>query len=228
MCLQCLISNLPQTIYCERGYSQFFASEPVNALSNFSFFIAGYLGYRLIKKSKLQNKQLFFLPWLLVLIGIGSLTYHTFRSPITVIFDFLPTYLFIASVLFIALKELTGNSIKSLLILIGFVVIEILLTIYTPRDFLNNSIRHVVALGFIIILGKFLIKSYGQKIVKPLVIIISLYILAILFRSADLWFCAWIPFGTHFLWHILVSFAGYKAISLLILIKPSILIKKSR
>jgi hypothetical protein len=37
-------------------------------------------------------------------------------------------------------------------------------------------------------------------------------VIAFIFRTADLYICELIPFGTHFLWHIFLSGAAYIAI----------------
>lgn len=161
------------------------------------------------------------LPWLLSLVGLGSFAYHTARNSTTLIFDALPIYFFILYTLLLTLSELFGSRVKSILALVGFVGVEVLLSIYIPREFLNGSIRHLTAIIFIALIGWFATKKYGNIVVKPLMGIISLYAFAIFFRSIDAWICTWLPIGTHFLWHILAAFAGYQAIYLLAVIKSS-------
>ena len=39
-------------------------------------------------------------------------------------------------------------------------------------------------------------------------------------RSIDLMTCSIIPFGTHFIWHILLSLAAYLGIVMLLRLKP--------
>jgi len=39
-------------------------------------------------------------------------------------------------------------------------------------------------------------------------------------RSIDLMMCGIIPFGTHFIWHILLSLAAYLGIVMLLRLKP--------
>jgi hypothetical protein len=99
-----------------------FMAEPVNAVTNLAFLIAGYFGYRLLKNRIINSKELVVVPWMLMLVGLGSFAHHTARSSITLVFDALPIYLFILYALFLTLKELLGSKLKSSLVLIGFVV----------------------------------------------------------------------------------------------------------
>lgn len=217
----CLLCNLPQTNYCERGVSNAVWAEPINAFTNIAFPIAGYLGLKLLKEKKIKSNEFQVLPLMLSFVGLGSFIYHTARSSITLIFDALPIYSFILYALFLTLNELLSSRIKSLLVLVGFISIEISLSMFVPQEFLNGSIRHIVAITFILFIGYFAIKRYGKKIIQPLVGLISFYAIAIFFRSIDAWICNWLPIGTHFLWHILSALAGYQAIHLLVLMKSS-------
>ena len=217
----CLLCNLPRTTYCERGALSALFAEPINAFTNLAFPIAGYLGYKLLKEKKIESKEVRALPWILSLVGLGSFIYHTARNSTTLVFDALPIYFFILYALFLTLSEIFKSRMKSILVLTGFVGLEVILSIYVPREFLNGSIRHIAAVTFITLIGWFAVKKYGNTVVRPLSGIIGLYAFAIFFRSIDAWICTWLPTGTHFLWHILAAFAGYQAIYLLAVIKSS-------
>lgn len=219
MCLLCITNNLPQTTYCERGASVALLAEPINALTNLVYPLMDFFAYKLLKDKRVKAKEFLALPWLLSIVGIGSFLYHTARNPITLIFDALPLFIFILYALFLTLKELFQSKLIALTILLGFVVLEIILSIYVPREFLNGSVRHITAIIFILFLSIFIIRRYGNKTLKPLAYIIGLYASAIVFRSIDLAICPFIPIGTHFLWHVLGAFAGYQAIVLLSVIK---------
>lgn len=221
MCLLCITTKLPQTTYCERGLAPNFWAEPINALTNIAFPIAGYLGYSVLQNHRIRSKELMIMPWLLSLVGLGSFIYHTARNSVTLIFDAVPIYIFILYALFLTLKELFESKSKALLVLGGFFLLEVLLSIYIPREFLNGSIRHLAAIAFISVLGVLLFRKYGGKIKTPIVSVVGLYGFAIFFRSIDMAVCNIIPIGTHFLWHILAAFAGYNAIKLLAIMKSN-------
>lgn len=217
----CFLCNFPQMMYCERGVSNAFLAEPINAFSNAAFPIAGYLGHRLLKEKKINSKEIGALPWMLSLVGVGSFMYHTARNSTTLLFDALPIYFFILYALFLTLNELFKNRVRSILILTGFIGLEVLLSAYVPREFMNGSIRHITAVVFILLLGWLAVRKYGTTVIKPFAGVIGLYAFAIFFRSIDAWICTWIPIGTHFLWHIFAAFAGYQAIHLLAVLKSS-------
>ena len=213
--------NLPINEYCERAGSTAFLAEPINAFSNLAFLVAGFLAYRFLKKKKIKDKSLLVLPWILSAICIGSFVFHTARSSFTVIFDLLFIYIFLVCSLVIVLKNLLNSKLKIIAILIVYASLQILLTIYLPKEFLNGSFRHVVTISLLFVLGGFIHRKYGNKIMKPLLAVFGFYILAILLRSIDMSICPIFPIGTHFLWHILNALAGYYAILLLTKIKTS-------
>ena len=66
------IKNLPQTIYCERGFSTTLLSEPINAITNLAFPFLGFLGYKLLKNKGIKDKGILILPFLLSIVGVGS------------------------------------------------------------------------------------------------------------------------------------------------------------
>lgn len=219
MALRSFLNNLPQTIYCERGLSPELFSEPINAITNFTFPILGYLSLKELKKTNINNKEILLLPYLLSLVGIGSFLYHTARNSYTLILDAVPIYIFILFTLFIVLKKLTKNKIKALSILISFILLEVFLTQYVPREFMNGSIRHITAIGFISLVGVFIYKKFGEKVIKPFVSVLAFYAIAILSRSIDTSVCSMVPVGTHFLWHTFAAIAGYYAIKLVSLLE---------
>lgn len=219
MSLQSILNKLPQTIYCERGFSAGFWAEPINALTNLAFPIVGYLSYKLLKANNIKSNGLLVLPWLLGTVGVGSFFYHTNRNSITLLADSIPIYTFILFTLFLTLKELFQSKIKAVVILTTFVLVEVLLSMNVPKDFMNGSIRHITAILFIYAIGWLLNRKYGAKIVPPLVGVVGSYAIAIFFRTADRLVCDIFPVGTHFLWHILTAIAGYFGIMLLVKMK---------
>lgn len=202
------------TIYCERGFESGLFSEPVNAVTNLLFIAFGFLGYRFFKRSNLTDGRVLSLPFIFASIGVGSLLFHTWRNTTTVIFDAIPIYIFILFALFLLLGKLTTHLRSSLLIAL-FVVLEVVISAYLPKDILNGSIRHLVAWMFIIIVAYFTHRRYGEIVRRPLAMLLIFYATGIFFRSMDMAFCQAFPLGTHFLWHIFTALAGYQAMFLL-------------
>lgn len=221
MCLFCSNSNIQQTIYCERGNSTALLSEPINAFTNLLFIILGMRAFSWLKKEGITDKSLLILPYLLSTIGVGSFLYHTARSTTTLLLDAIPIYIFIAYSLFLAFLSLTGKKIQSFIIVVTFIVTQVVLSVYVPKEFMNGSIRHIITILFLLLVGIALYKKFGRSVVKKLGWVIGFYALAIFFRSIDATVCNYLPFGTHFLWHVFAALAGYKAIFLVASISKS-------
>src|SRR5688572_14997475 len=87
-------------IYCERLGPGFWA-EPLNALSNISFFIAAFFAWQLAKKYLMFHRGTMILIGLLVCIGTGSFLFHTLAVRWAMLTDTIPILLF--QIQFIAL-----------------------------------------------------------------------------------------------------------------------------
>jgi len=201
------------TYYCERTDIRFY-SEPLNALSNISFFISAILVYRLLKKKNANAYYYRFLPYLLLFIGTGSLLWHSFRNPFTLVLDAIPIWIFFLLIVFILIYKLAGSKNTATIILTSYFFLQVL-TSYAFPDFFNGSIRHVVnGVAFVGIIA-WVYKKYAH-VSGNLIAAFLLYILAIVFRSIDNAVCAYLTVGTHFLWHILNAIAAYLAIKVLL------------
>ena len=80
-------------IYCERLDASFWA-EPINAITNLSFIVAGYFIYRLKSSSSTL------LAVLMILIGLGSFSFHTFANRLTSLADVLAIALYLICLLY--------------------------------------------------------------------------------------------------------------------------------
>ena len=88
--------------YCERGGDPSFWAEPLNAISNGAFVIAGLIGAWQLARSPRKDWALW--EWLLVVlvicIGIGSFMFHTYATVWAIPFDTIPISLFMLAYLF--------------------------------------------------------------------------------------------------------------------------------
>ena len=109
--------------YCERGGDPSFWAEPLNAISNGAFVIAGLIGAWQLVRSPRKDPALF--EWLLVVlvicIGIGSFMFHTYATVWAIPFDTIPISLFMLAYLGYALRRFAGVPwIVVIAALIGF------------------------------------------------------------------------------------------------------------
>ncbi|MFA5902186.1 MAG: ceramidase domain-containing protein, partial [Hyphomicrobium sp.] len=96
--------------YCERGADPAFWAEPLNAISNGAFVIAGLVAAWQLAHSPRTDRALF--EWLLVAlviaIGIGSFMFHTYATVWAIPFDTVPISLFMLGYLGYALRRFAG------------------------------------------------------------------------------------------------------------------------
>lgn len=202
------------TEYCEKKIESLIV-EPFNFFSNFAFYIAVFFAYKLLKTSRTKDPKVRFLINLLVFIGIGSSLFHSNRNPITHALDYIPIFTFFLVLIFVLIKKLTKSDKVSFVLTSCFLLVQILLSYLFP-DILNGSIRHFINLIFFAALIKWL---YIKKLFnKNLIIAISLYAIAIFFRTVDNLVCNYIHIGTHFLWHIYTASASFFTIKYLVTI----------
>ena len=96
----------PVWLYCERGSSADILAEPVNALSTFSYLIAG-LGslwiYRKLPAAQ-QSADHLLLIALTFIVGLGSLAFHLFAAQWSELTHLLPLLLFVMIYLYFGSK----------------------------------------------------------------------------------------------------------------------------
>ena len=201
-----IVNSLPQTIYCERISASVFA-EPVNLITNLAFFISAIFTYKLIKEKNVKDSIYRVLPWLILLIGLGSISYHSFRGPVTLLFDAVPIYIFLGLSLFLLFKKLVRHTGLALGVIGLFVLLQIFLTINFPHLF-NGSIRHIANAILLSALIIWTYKKFG-KVTLQLFFVFLVYAVGIFFRTIDIPICPTFTIGTHFLWHLFAAWGAY-------------------
>lgn len=180
--------------YCERVDFTFWA-EPINAVTNAAFIIAAVLiAPRAVGIGRLLTLLLF-------LIGVGSFLFHTFATRWAGMADTLPILLFILVYLFAVHRDLIGLRWHwALLATAGFfpfaaVVVPLLMQV----PFFEVSAPYWTVPILLIVYGAIM----GGATRRGFWIGAGILALSLTFRSVDETLCDTIPFGTHFLWHIL-------------------------
>lgn len=188
-------------IYCERTEPGLWA-EPLNAISNLSFFVAAFFAYRLAEKEKALTPQAMVLIVLLVAIGTGSTLFHTFANTITKLSDVIPILLFQMSFIwFYSAKAIKLNALKTA----GLFLVFVILTVssgFLPYDILNGSLGYAPAILFLFGFGIWHKKTKQRE---PFVLLIAsgVFLVSLGFRSIDMEICPQLAIGTHYAWHIL-------------------------
>ncbi len=211
--------SLLQTNYCERQGPGVFA-EPVNAITNAAFLIAGLLALREIQKHTEVSPGTQALPWMLAIVAVGSALYHTIRNPYTLVIDAVPLFAFILWAIFLLLRQGLRTERPAAIIVTAFVALEILLSATVPREFLNGSTRHAVALAFSGFVVLIIARRFGN-IAWRAVPVLSFYALAVICRTVDPLVCPSFPIGTHFLWHVFGATASFFVVHLIVIVEMS-------
>jgi len=185
-------------LYCERTGAGFW-SEPVNALTNAAFLVAGALLWR--GAAGAGERRL--LAALVGLIGIGSFLFHTFATVWASWLDRGPIALYIYVFLWLFLARVAGLPWWGALGGLGlFAVASRTLTARFPPEAFNGSYAYFPALAALALLAAY---AWGRRrgSAGRLAAAAGLFALSIAFRSVDETLCASWPLGTHFLWHAL-------------------------
>lgn len=187
-------------LYCERVGAGLWA-EPINTLSNISFFLSGWAAWYLADRRKVLSNTILLLISLLLAIGVGSSLFHTFATPLTKLLDIIPIALFQIAYLWIYSKRVIKLKNLTLVLLIVLLLGSILVT-FQFSQIANGSITYAPGIGILLGLGLY----HWQQLKQERFLILratGVFFLALGFRSVDLALCPYWAIGTHFLWHLL-------------------------
>jgi hypothetical protein len=190
--------------YCGR-LGEGLTAEPQNALTNVAFLIAAGYGLVLWRATTRRDGYQLALIGLAAMIGLGSFLFHTMHVPITLWLDLIPIQLFGLAALFYLARGAFGLSVSGAL---GVIAVFFLLRqgwiISAPRGALGGGITHVPTIALLIASGILLVRR-GERLGRYLLAAAGLYVAAIGARVADIMLCSALPFGFHWLWHLLTA-----------------------
>ncbi|TSA45222.1 hypothetical protein D4R52_02900 [bacterium] len=200
-----LVKNFP--IYCEK-VTGFWLTEPLNALTNLAFLIGAYYLYKFIRINRVKSHLSIFLVGLMVAVGLGSLSWHVHRSEVTLLLDRLPIYIFFSFVIYFAIQTLTKNKIFTIAVSALLAIIYYVFFTYIPGiNVFYGLLRFVFAFIILATLNFLIKREYGSE--YNLIIPLTIFAAALIFRTLDLFVCPLFPLGTHFLWHIFIAVGMY-------------------
>ncbi len=187
--------------------------EPYNAVSSLFFLVTAWAVYRYRRKAPELKRHkfigdVFFLNFVIVLIGIGSFTFHTFSTKWAEIMDKIPIVIFILGYFFsFLIRTMRLDWFEMAIAFLAFGGMTYTLVDQFPGAF-NDSIAYLSSMTALIVIAIYLNMnnrpSARHFLLAALVGCISLF-----FRAVDNGVCAVFPFGTHFLWHTLNSVLIY-------------------
>ena len=212
-------------LYCERGTSTLLLAEPWNAASNAGFILVGLIAIDLLLRRPVEQRSAdqFLLAALILLIGLGSLSFHVFANRGTELADVIPINIFMLVYLGVALNRFLGTPPGwTVLLVIGFAAIAVIAgqlkcwdgaigipgpDVTGASPCLNGSVGYLPALFALIIIGV-LMRERDHRAAAFVLWAAAIFAVSITLRSADLSVCGDVAYeghkiGTHFIWHLL-------------------------
>lgn len=202
----------PVDNYCERLDAGFW-SEPLNALTNASFVIAGFLLLRQWRGSEARDLAGLLLVLNVLAIGVGSFLFHTFANRWSALADVAPITVFIHLYFLLALRQFLGMrwwqaGLGTLAFLAASPLIGNALS-----GLMGSSAFYAPAL--LAIFGVSLAATGRDRLAARRLRHTGLVFAAsIAFRAADQPFCDSLPTGTHLMWHLLNGLVLWMLVSL--------------
>ena len=212
------MSNLfhPIDIYCERT-SQTLLAEPLNALTNLAFIVAAIYLAKLLCKQEKQDWFLWWLTFMVGVIGLGSAAFHTVANRLTMWMDIIPIAIFLLSYIWVFARTIGRQSRimaaawLGLFLLLGYGVGHL------PEAWqFNGTIHYSPALIYLLAMAIITHRKRLLEVTAYLRLAITTFLLSMTMRSVDMISCEWLPIGTHFLWHVCNGLVLYFVVKALI------------
>jgi hypothetical protein len=203
--------------YCERGSDPAFWAEPVNALTNVGFLLAGAWAIRRalrIEPGRPERSLGLALGALVVVIGAGSFLFHTFATGLAKLADVIPITVFMIVYLGVALRFFLGlgwlpASALLLAFLASLFIFERLPCVgplsivdHSRGRCLNGTIGYLPAWIALVVVGATLTVR-GHAAARLLLMASVVFLVSMIFRTLDRALCPSWSHGTHSLWHLL-------------------------
>lgn len=204
---------MPPSIYAEQPlFGQFF--EPVNTLTNLFFFISAWCIYRHMRRREMRagidpsragrawSDKVYF--WLVVCVGLGSTAWHFHQTPVTGALDVLPI---LAVIVLAAYRIVRRLGVRRPGLTTALVLLCIPLSGWLLFAAGVSGGWYAVLPSLVILSG--LIVAMGGENRGRMLLPLGIFLVSLTLRQIDHWAAAFIPFGTHFLWHFLNAVVLY-------------------
>jgi hypothetical protein len=188
---------------CERIHDGLL-NEPFNTLSGICFLIVFYFLRKEMQRRNLNAISLKFTTSLIVIIGLGSMIFHTTARMWGALMDSIPIAIFAVTYMVMLSKHILGfGKFRTALLMLLFVAVNVVFKHYVSRApdgyvSIFPTLFCLVGIAVYMIFSKNPSSAAFSKAVL-------LSFLAIYFRVIDEQICGAFPVGTHFVWHMIMS-----------------------
>ena len=209
-------STLPY--YCETALNALgtFPYEPVNTITSFAPVLFGVLALVYLIRGGHADRVAYVLAGLTVLTGLGSVAWHSMRTPTTLFVDWFPGALYLLVVVSVWAAHAGGRYV-GVVLLVVLAGLAFLVPFPTIRAFQFYIIGGLGAVAAALLAGTWFRRraAFGWAAAM-----IASALVAVTFRTLDLSVCDTIPFGTHFFWHIFLGAAAYAGVRMMVRLRP--------
>lgn len=191
-------------IYCERGQDPGFWAEPLNAVTNGAFIIAGLACLQLWRTRGERSVLTLGLCLLTLAIGVGSFLFHTVAERWAAIADTAPIGLFMLLAVYVTARRFFQAPIWASWLSVALFIGLMVAAFRIPTGF---SAGYLPALLVLLGSGAALL-AIGRRPGDAILAAGLIFAASLTFRILDLPYCATLslpgaPVGSHFLWHLL-------------------------
>ena len=202
-------------VYCERGLDPSFWAEPVNAVSNLGFIVAGVVALARFR----GDRAVTLLAVVTLAIGIGSFLFHSFATRWALIADVAPIQAFIAIYFYLAMSRFLGmpawGALAATLAFMG--AASALPAILPPAEPWRGLGGYLGGFLGLVGVGGLLLARSGPSAAtgRAILGVAALFLVSLTFRTLDRFVCEGLPTGTHAAWHLLNALVLFTLMAIL-------------
>lgn len=199
-------------VYCETflNTAGSLPYEPINTLTSLVPFVFGLLALWFLYSRSVRNPFAYTLAFLATATGLGSTAWHGLRTELTLTLDWVPGVFYFLLMIYAwpAALKMRWLGLVTIFGLFGGIA-------FLPRV----EASFFGLLGALFLVSCFLFYKTHHVSKRALwfaVAMVGCGLVAITLRMLDLSVCQYIPFGTHFFWHIFLGTASYLGVRLVV------------
>jgi uncharacterized membrane protein YeaQ/YmgE (transglycosylase-associated protein family) len=204
--------------YCETALNPLgtFPAEPVNTITSFVPAILGVLALIYLIRNGNRSTVAYTLAVLTLLTGLGSVAWHSMRTPTTLLIDWLPGAIYFLILVFFWAYYAAGRYVG-----VGLGLAIAVLVFFVPFPVIQQYRLIIIGVLAAIAIGLVVATRLKQREAFNWALgMVGSAIVAVTLRTLDLSVCDVIPVGTHFFWHIFLGFAAYAGVRLIVRLQP--------
>jgi len=206
--------------YCEtpEEITGIFPVEPANAISSGVIVLFGIAALILTIRRAPRAIELYVLCALLMVNGVGSVLWHGLRERWALTLDVAPALIFLLMVAIVWARRVAPwwqvGAAAGAYVTLTFALRQVDLGVRLPGRWAAMAIPIVITALWLIARSFAISRTAGLTGGLALLSAAT----ALTFRTIDSEACAWLPMGSHFLWHIFLSAAAFLSLLTILII----------